>query len=223
MSFSARQALTEQDGLLVLQTPRAFWVKRGLVLLLLVPGLLVVLIGLIALLEVIAAEGPGLLTAAVGALTVLLGGPCVLVGGLHLLRAGPRAAASRVEIDRAQGELRPMTGPAVPLAAVQELELVQTRPLQKWHHIAARTGVAEASGEAGPYRPPRQAQPVVLLGNLNELELGAARSLLRDLGARLDLPVHDRSSRLMGGGGKGGAGLPDAPGGLLYAAAYLPF
>lgn len=212
MSFSIKTAVVEDGPVLRIQTPAAFWIKRGAVLALLVPALLVLLTGLFALLEVLQGEEPGVLTMVVGAGSGALSFLCVAVGGVHVVRAGPRSAASLVELDVEHGVLRSLAEGEHPLAAVRGLELRKTSPLLKWHEITAT--LHESPQEDGnPYRPPK-AGKVRLIGNINEFELKGARELLADLAGRLGVESTDNSSVLLGGGGT--KGKP------AYGLAYIP-
>lgn len=218
MSFSVRAALTVDDRVLRLQTPASFWWKRGAVLAVGVPVLLTILVALVALLDTIEVGEPSGLTLIAAAGSALLGGICMLVGGVHVLRAGPKSRASLVEIDLDQGIITSAAEGTHPLSAVRGLELHQPNPVLKWHAITARLHAGPQAEDGDPYRPPASGS-VQLLGQINELELGAARELMETVAGHLGgLPAADKSSSLLGGGGSTGEKL----GRLGHALAYVP-
>ncbi len=222
MLFGLKGALDDRGASLILQTPRAFWVVRGLVLALLVPLLLIFLVGLLAGVDILAvgAEEPGVFTGLGALLFFGVGGPSFLVGALHLLRSSSRSAQSRVEIDLEAREIRPTGGPAVPFDQLRGLVLRKPNPLLKWVAIEADLGGAAtaAADDPSPYRAPRGGASLRLLGNLNELELGGARKLMQQLADRMGVEAMDRSPSLLGGGGESGAGA----GRIGHAATYFP-
>ena len=217
MSPGLKGVLTEEGDILRLQTPSRFWLMRGLVLLLVVPALLMLLVGLLALLELLDTGEPGPLTFGSAVVLGLLCLPSAAVGAVHLLRAGPRSAASRVEIDLAARQIRPTEGAAVPLDRVRSLVLHKPQPLLKWLAIEAEVG--EPVAETGnPYQPPRGSR-LRLLGEISEFDSGRAFRFTEELAGRLGVPAEDRSPSLLGGGGASGKGK----GRLGHALAYLPF
>ncbi len=213
MSFSATDALTVDGRRLVLQTPRGFFAKRAAALGLLVPVLLTVIVGLVALLETVEGAGPGAATLVVAAVCALVGLGSGLAGAFTLVRAGPRSDASRVVIDLEAATLDSARDGRVPLSAVQGLVLHQPNRLTKWHCISATLAAGPRAEDGDPYRPPASGR-VALVGHLTEWELTQARALLATLGDHLGVPTTDDSGGIFGkGSGKGGT---------AHALAYLP-
>lgn len=224
MSFSVRTALTVDDHILRLQTPPSFWYKRGAVVGLLVPALLLLLVVLVALLDFIEVGAPSVLTAIAAGAGGLLSGIFVLWGAVHIIRAGARSEASLVELDLQAGTITSAAEGTHPIAAVTALELHQPRVWQKWHAISACLSHGPVEDHGDPYRAPAD-ERVVLLGNINELEVGKANELMGTLSGHLgDIPIVDKSSGLLGGGGS--AAVPGDTkariGRLGHALAYLP-
>lgn len=214
MSFGLPHAIDDQGDRIVLQTPASWWRRRGLVLGVAVPGLLVVLVGLFGLLDLLQEAG-GLLVGVAAGVCALVLVPSVLVGAVQLATASRNSARTRVEIDLQQREITTANEERVALDTVRSLALVKSNPLLKWMSIVAVTGGGPEA--ESPYRPPRE-QQVVLLGNLNELEVGKARVAMAELADRLGVSHSDRSPVLLGGGGRSGAGK----GTLVHGLAYLP-
>lgn len=200
-------ALNDQGDRLILQTPRGFFLGRGLALGLAVPALLALLGALGVALDV-ADGGPTLLSALVVAGVGLTALPSAAAGAWRLLRAGPLSAATRVELDLSAGRARG-PGAEVELSHARRLVVHKPRAGLKWwaislEHDAGARGLDRPAASRGPER-------MRLVGDLDEAQQAQHRVLAEHLGARLGLPVIDEGGLLEGG-----------PARRWHALCYLP-
>ncbi len=209
-------ALSEEGPLLILQTPKVHYFTRAVVLGLLVPVLLVVLVGLVALLDLLQTGEVGGLTYVVGVLAGGLAALCIPWAMGMALMAPTLSRRTRVVVDREAGVIHPRSGDPIPLAAVTGLSLRKPNALLKWMSIMADLHDAPSSEES-PYRAPAT-RSVELVSRINELEAEAGRKLMEDIARRMNVGASDRTSSLLGGGGATG----HSGGRAAHALAYLP-
>ena len=188
-------ALDDQGDRIVLQTPRGFFIRRGIALGIAVPALLG-LLGLLGVALDLTEGGPTLLSAAVVGGVGLLAVPSAAAGAWRLLRAGPLSAATRVELDLPAGRARG-AGVDVDLSRARRLVVHKPRAGLKWWAISLDLDAGAAAPDS-PYAS-RGRERVRLVGELDELKQAQHRALAEHLGARLGLPVDDEGGLLKGG------------------------